>query len=102
MLDFNPFEQARQQSEVQGQGFGGSTSWFGLKDGETKYLRFLNGLVDYVTVSHSCGVTLVDIKKTEFEAAKAAGMDFDALVAELVRLGLETHQKARGDAKGKG
>ena len=73
MLDFNPFEQARQQSEVQGQGFGGSTSWFGLKDGETKYLRFLNGLVDYVTVSHSCGVTLVDIKKTEFEAAKAAG-----------------------------
>lgn len=36
------------------------------------------------------------------KAAKAAGMDFDALVAELVRLGLEAHQKARGGAKGNG
>jgi hypothetical protein len=73
-IDFNAFEQARQQADSQNQGFGGgNTDWFNLKDGETKYLRFLNGLVDYVTVSHSCGATLVDIKKSDVEAARAAG-----------------------------
>lgn len=73
MINFNPFEEAKREAESRTGNGGGNMVRFKLDDGETKTLRFLNGLVDYDVVSHSCGANLLEIRATDVEAARAAG-----------------------------
>lgn len=73
MIDFNPFEEAKREAEARNSGGGGNIVRFKLDDGETKTLRFLNGLVDYDVISHSCGANLIELRSADVEAARAAG-----------------------------
>ena len=70
--EFNAFLYAQQQAESYSSG--GSIDFFKINDGESKTLRFLNGLVDYVVVKHdACGQTPIDIRKSAVEEARSAG-----------------------------
>lgn len=71
-VNLSPIEMVRQLS-ARNQGNGGSTSYFGLKDGETKGIRFLTAMAPMTVISHSCGIKHIDIKTEEFELAKMTG-----------------------------
>lgn len=71
-VNLSPIEMARQLS-ARNQNNGNNTTYFSLKDGETKGIRFLTAMAPMTVVSHSCGIEHVDIKTEEFENAKLSG-----------------------------
>lgn len=72
MVTMSAIEIARQRAEQQ-QGGGGNAVFFSLKEGESKILRFLNGLAPTYIVSHKCGLSMVDIQVKHFDEAASAG-----------------------------
>ena len=69
--NMSAFDVAVQRAERQG----GNASFFSLKDGETKTLRFLTPLDDCYAIEHSCGLK-ADIHKREYDGAIEAGATF--------------------------
>lgn len=71
MLNYNPIDVAkRQQTQFDG---GSTSSWFSIKDGETKYLRFLTAADEMYVVTHSCGATNIDVLKKVWSEHESAG-----------------------------
>lgn len=73
MMNMNPIEMAKQIAAKQGGFTGGGSSFFSLKDGESKVLRFLAAMEPTYVVSHSCGASLMDMRQESWEAAENAG-----------------------------
>lgn len=62
---------AKQRAEQQGGG--SNASFFGLKEGEKKCLRFLTGMIDSYVVSHNCGLQMYDFSKETWSELESAG-----------------------------
>ena len=73
-LNFSVFEAAKQRAQESAGG--GDLNFFNLKDGESKTIRFLDGLKDTVVVSHSCGLEMLDIDARDWQAAKDSGTPY--------------------------
>lgn len=72
---FNAFAAAKQKAQESAAG-GGGINFFNLKDGESKTVRFLDGLKPTVVVSHSCGLEMLDIDAAQWHASKDSGTPY--------------------------
>ena len=73
-VDFDqlsPMERAMQSPPSWGSNDG--FSFFNIKDGESKYVRFLYGPYPVVVVSHKCGLPLTEIRQRDWDAQTDAG-----------------------------
>lgn len=70
MLNYNPIEMAKQQSNS---GNYTKSAYFKVGDGETKIIRLLTGFSKTYIVGHKCGVQNLDFDKEEFDRAMQLG-----------------------------
>ena len=69
---YDPLEEAR-KTVSRGGNSSSRASFFSLRDGETKYLRFLTSMRKMVVVSHECGLSNYEFLADEFDQAQQAG-----------------------------